>query len=129
MKVSSDAGGYDPAWAREVAPVHPRSYGTFPRILGKYVREEKILSLEEAVRKMSSAVATRLGIQDRGLLREGMMADVIIFDPKTVCDRSTFEAPHQLSEGVLEVWINGSRVLNQGKHTGATPGEIVSGQG
>ena len=126
IKISTDAGGYDPAWAESGPPVHPRSYGTYPRVLGKYVREENVLTLEEAVRKMTSSVATRLGIRDRGLLREGMVADLITFDPQTIGDRATFSAPHQLSVGVQDMWVNGSRVLKNGRHTGATPGEIVS---
>ncbi len=126
VKISTDAGGFDPAWGKAWAPVHPRSYGTYPRILGKYVREEKILTLEEAMRKMSSAVAQRLRIRDRGLLREGMCADVVIFDPDTIGDRATYDDPHQISEGIRDVWVNGSRVLAKGSHTGATPGEIVT---
>jgi len=129
IKISTDAGGYDPAWGGEWAPVHPRSYGTYPRVLGKYVREEGVLTLEDAVRKMSSSVANRLGIRDRGILREGMAADVVIFDPRTIADRATFKEPHQLSAGVRNVWVNGTRVLKEGTHTGATPGEIVSGPG
>jgi N-acyl-D-amino-acid deacylase len=129
MKISTDAGGYDPAWAEALAPVHPRAYGTYPRVLGKYVREEKVLTLEDAIRKMSSSVAVRLGLRERGLLREGMAADVVIFDPESIGDRATYEAPHQLSVGVQHVWINGSRVLTDGRHTGATPGEIVSRSG
>ncbi len=81
------------------------------------------------MRKMSSAVADRLGLRDRGLLRQGMIADVVIFDPETVADRSTFENSHQLSVGVRDVWVNGTRVLKEGVHTGATSGEIVSGPG
>jgi dihydroorotase/N-acyl-D-amino-acid deacylase len=129
IKISTDAGGYDPAWARSGPPVHPRSYGTYPRVLGKYVREENVLTLEDAIRKMTSSVAARLGLRDRGLLREGMVADLIIFDPQTIGDQATFTAPHQLSVGVQDVWINGSRVLKNGRHTGATPGEIVHGPG
>jgi len=126
VKISTDAGGFDPAWGKAWAPVHPRSYGTYPRILGKYVREEKILTLEEAIRKMTSAVAQRLHIRDRGLLREGMCADVVIFDPDTIGDRATYDDPHQISEGIRDVWVNGSRVLAKGSHTGSTPGEIVT---
>jgi N-acyl-D-amino-acid deacylase len=126
VKISTDAGGYDPIWGKEWAPVHPRSYGSYARILGKYVREEKILTLEEAIRKMSSAVAQRLNIRDRGLLREGMKADVVIFDPDTVADRATYADPHQLSVGVRDVWVNGQCVLKDGLHTNATPGEIVT---
>ena len=129
MKISTDAGGYDPIWGKPWSPVHPRSYGTYPRVLGKYVREEKVLTLEDAIRKMSSAVATRLGLRDRGLLRKGMYADIVIFDPETIRDQATFKDPHQLSVGIQDVWINGSRVLKNGEHIGATPGQIVNGPG
>ncbi len=125
MKISTDAGGYDPAWGQEMGPTHPRAYGSYPRVLGKYVREEGVLALEDAVRKMSSAVADRLGLRDRGLLRRGMAADVVLFDPATVLDRATFEASHQLSVGVRDVWVNGARVLADGLHSGATPGRVV----
>ena len=129
MKISTDAGGVDPAWAAERGPTHPRAYGTYPRVLGKYVREEQVLPLEDAVRKMSSAVADRLGLRDRGLLRAGCYADVVIFDPATVTDHATFERPHQLSSGVRDVWVNGARVVRDGQHTGATPGQVVRGTG
>ena len=91
------------------------------------MREQGVLSLEEAVRKMTSSVAARLLIQDRGLLREGYLADVVIFDPETVGDNATFEDSHQLSTGIRDVWVNGQRVLDKGVHTGATPGRIVRG--
>ena len=125
ITIGTDAGGMDPAWAAAYGPSHPRGYGSYPRILGKYVREEGILSLEDCVRKMSSAVAQRLGLRQRGLLREGYFADVVIFDPETIRDRATFEDPHQLSVGVNEVWVNGVRVLRNGEHTGAKPGQAV----
>lgn len=127
MKFGTDAGGFDPDSARGLT--HPRAYGNYTRILGKYVREEQVLPLEDAVRKMSSAVAVRLGIQDRGVLREGMFADVVVFDPATVADRATFEAPHQLSVGVQHVLVNGQAVVRDGKHTGALPGRIIRGPG
>ncbi|GAB4127519.1 MAG: amidohydrolase family protein [Roseiflexaceae bacterium] len=126
IKIASDAGGYDPAWGKAHGPVHPRSYGTFTRVLGKYVREERVLSLEEAVRKMSWAVAARLRLRDRGLLQAGCYADVIVFNPATVADKATFEDSHQLSVGIRDVWINGARVLADGVHTGAKPGRIVA---
>ncbi|RIK30940.1 MAG: dihydroorotase, partial [Chloroflexi bacterium] len=107
IMVGTDAGGVDPVWAKPLGPTHPRGYGSYPRILGKYVRGERVLPLEDAVRKMSSAVAQRLGIRERGLLREGFFADVVLFDPVTINDRATFEEPHQLSEGVRDVWVNG----------------------
>jgi N-acyl-D-amino-acid deacylase len=125
VKVSTDAGGIDPAWAKGRGPVHPRAYGTFPRVLGKYSRDEGVLPLEDAVRKMTSAVADRLGLRDRGLLRAGCYADVVIFDPATVIDHATFADPHQMSVGVRDVWVNGARVLRDGEHTGAKPGRVV----
>ncbi len=127
MKFGTDAGGFDPETATNMA--HPRAYGTFPRILGRYVRDEGVMPLEEAVRKMSSAVARRLGIQDRGLLQEGMKADVVIFDFDQVIDQATFEDPHQLSTGVEYVFVNGETVVRDGMHTGAKPGRIVRGPG
>lgn len=127
IKFGTDAGGVDPDSSQGLA--HPRAYGTYPRILGKYVREERVMTLEEAIRKMSSAVASRLSIQDRGLLREGMYADIVIFDPNTIGDRSTFEQPHQLSVGVRHVFVNGVGVVKEGNHTGAKPGRIVRGPG
>ena len=127
IKIGTDASGFDPDSVTGMA--HPRSYGTYPRILGKYVRDEGVITLEDAVRKMSSAVATRLSIHDRGLLKPGMYADVVVFDAATVADRATFEDPHQLSVGVEEVFVNGVRVLSGGEHTGAKPGRIVRGPG
>ena len=109
IKFGTDAGGVDPETTGVL--VHPRSYGTYPRILGRYVREQGVISLEDAIRKMSSAVATRLSIQDRGVLREGFWADVVIFDPKTIIDRATYETPHQLSLGVRHVFVNGVAVV------------------
>ena len=129
IKISTDAGGLDPAWAAPVGPVHPRAYGTYPRVLGTYVREEGVLTLEDAVRKMTSAVADRLGLRERGRLAAGSHADVVAFDPGTIGDRATFEAPHQLAVGVREVWVNGARVVAGGEHTGALPGRVVRGPG
>lgn len=129
IKISSDAGGQDPEWAKAAGPTHPRAYGTWPRVLGKYVREEGAMTLEDAVRKMTSSVADRCGISDRGMLRAGMLADVVIFNPDTVIDNATFTDPHQLSTGIRDVWVNGQRVLRDGKHTGATPGRFVKGPG
>ena len=127
IKVGTDAGAFDPENVKDLA--HPRAYGTYPRILGKYVREEKVLPLEDAIRKMSSAVARRLSIQDRGLLQEGLLADIVVFDPETIADRATFESPHQLSVGVKHVFVNGVAVVKDGKHTGTKPGRIVRGPG
>jgi dihydroorotase/N-acyl-D-amino-acid deacylase len=127
MKIGTDAGGPDPDSVR--ALVHPRTFGNYPRILGKYVRDEKVIPLEDAVRKMTSAVATRLSIRDRGLLKPGMFADVVVFDPATIADRATYEQPKQLSVGVRDVWVNGVQVLRDGNHTGATPGRALRGPG
>ena len=127
IKFGTDAGGHDPEKAE--GRVHPRSYGTYPRILGKYVREEGVIPLEEAIRKMTSAVADRLSIRDRGLLREGMYADVVVFDPETIADLATYEEPHRLSVGVDHVLVNGEAVVRDGVHTGAKPGRVVRGPG
>ena len=127
MKWGTDAEAKDPAQAKGLA--HPRTYGNFPRLLGKYVRDEQVIPLEDAVRKATSAVATRLSIGDRGVLKEGMKADVVIFDPATIGDKATFEKPHQLSTGVQYVLVNGVEVLREGAHTGAKPGQVVRGPG
>jgi N-acyl-D-amino-acid deacylase len=108
---------------------HPRYYGTFPRVLGKYVREEKTLSLEEAIRKMTSANTAKIRIFDRGLLRPGQWADVTVFDAGKIIDHATFEKPHQYSTGVEYVLVNGKPVLDRGRHTRARPGTILYGQG
>jgi N-acyl-D-amino-acid deacylase len=124
--IGTDAGGVDPDSAKSV--VHPRAYGSYPRILGRYVRELKLLTLEDAVRKMSGGVAARLGLRDRGLLREGMLADVVVFDDATIMDLATPEKPHQISRGVEQVFVNGVQVLRDGRHTGATPGRALRRQ-
>ncbi|MCA9837832.1 MAG: D-aminoacylase [Trueperaceae bacterium] len=125
IKFSTDAGGFDPEWARELGPTHPRAYGTYTKVLGQFVREEKLLAIEDAIRKMTSAVADRIGLRDRGLLRAGMKADVVVFDPAMVIDQASFENPHRLSVGISDVWVNGKRVLEKGQHTGAKPGQFV----
>jgi dihydroorotase/N-acyl-D-amino-acid deacylase len=127
MKFGTDAGGVDPDSAEGLT--HPRAYGTFTRVLGKYVREDGVLALEDAIRKMTSAVATRLSIPDRGVLRPGMFADIVLFDPATVRDVATFEAPHQVSVGVEHVLVNGEFVVRNGRHTGALPGRALRGPG
>ena len=108
---------------------HPREYGTFARVLGRYVRERAVLTLEEAIRKMSGATAHRLGLQDRGLLREGLVADIAVFDPDDIIDRATFADPHQYAEGMEYVLVNGTLVINEGTHTGARPGRVLYGPG
>lgn len=127
MKFGTDAEAFDPDSAK--IATHPRAYGTYPRILGRFVREQRILTLEDAVRKMTSAVADRLSIRDRGALREGMFADVMIFDPSTIIDKATYEKPHQIAEGVRYVFVNGVAVLANGKVTGSKPGRVVRGPG
>jgi dihydroorotase/N-acyl-D-amino-acid deacylase len=106
---------------------HPRSYGTFARVLGRYVRERRVLTLEEAVRRMSSFPAARLGLSDRGLLRPGMKADLVIFDPARIRDTATFAQPHQYAEGVVHVFVNGKPVVLNGKVTQERPGEVIYG--
>ena len=104
---------------------HPRWYGSFPRILGHYVREENVLTLPQAIRKMTSLPASRLGLTDRGVVAEGYKADLVVFDPDTVIDRATFDDPHQLSQGIDYVVVNGEIVLEEGQHTGAMPGRVL----
>jgi N-acyl-D-amino-acid deacylase len=108
---------------------HPRAYGNFARLLGKYVREKKLVSLHQAIRKLTSLPATNLGLYHRGLLRKGYFADVVVFDPKTITDRATYTKPHQYAVGVKHVFVNGVQVLKDGKHTGATPGRALWGPG
>jgi N-acyl-D-amino-acid deacylase len=108
---------------------HPRAYGNFARLLGKYVREEGIISLQEAVRRLTGLPATNLGLDRRGFIKEGMFADVVVFDPATIADRATYENPHQYATGVQHVFINGVQVLKDGEHTGAKPGRALWGPG
>ncbi|HEX7024270.1 MAG TPA: D-aminoacylase, partial [Gemmatimonadales bacterium] len=109
IKIGTDADGSNPE--KPEGLTHPRAYGTYPRILGKYVRDEKVLPLEDAIRKMTSAVATRLSIEDRGVIRPGFFADLVVFDPETIADRATFERPHQVSAGITLVYVNGVAVM------------------
>jgi dihydroorotase/N-acyl-D-amino-acid deacylase len=127
IKIGTDSVGVNPEGARDLA--HPRSYGTFPRILGEFVREKKVMPLEEAVRKMTSATARRLSISDRGILQPGLFADVVVFDPVTVVDNATYEKPHQLPTGIRYVIVNGVVVMKDGVHTGAKPGRALRGPG
>jgi len=124
-----DAEGRRPDGILGSSMTHPRAYGTFPRILGRYVREEKILHLEEAVRRMTSLAARRIGLADRGLLRPGLYADITVFDPAKVIDRATFEAPHHYSEGIVHVFVNGQAVVQGGTITERLPGRLLRGPG
>ena len=108
---------------------HPRAYGNFARVLGKYVRDEKVISLGEAVRRLSALPATNLGLDHRGFIQEGMFADVVVFDPATIADRATFAQPHQYSVGMKQIFVNGVQVLKDGEHTGAKPGRALWGPG
>jgi N-acyl-D-amino-acid deacylase len=108
---------------------HPRAYGNFARLLGKYVREEKVIPLEEAVRRLSGLPAANLGLDRRGLIRDGFFADIAVFDPKTIADRATYENPHQYATGMTHVLVNGIPVLKDGEHTGAKPGRALWGAG
>lgn len=129
VSVDNDSPGTAPDGLLGQEHPHPRAYGTFPRILRKYVREEKKLSLEEAIRKFTALPAQRMRLIDRGVLKAGMWADVVIFDPKTVTDRATFEKPNALSEGMQFVLVNGIPVIDGGTTTGALPGKILRGPG
>jgi len=108
---------------------HPRAYGNFARVLGKYARDEKVITLPEAVRRLSALPATNLGLHHRGFVQDGMFADVVVFDPATIADRATFDKPHQYAVGMKHVFVNGVQVLNDGEHTGAKPGRALAGPG
>ena len=123
--IGTDAWGVNPAGVLGYGKPHPRYYGTYPRILGKYVREEGVLTLEDAVRKMTSFPAQRLGLTDRGLLKEGMWADIVVFDAERVIDKATYQEPHQFPEGIPYVMVNGRIVVKDGQQTGALPGKVL----
>jgi N-acyl-D-amino-acid deacylase len=108
---------------------HPRAYGNFARVLGKYVRDDKVIPMKEAIRRLSGLPATNLGLDHRGFLKEGMFADVVVFDPATIADHATFEKPHQYAVGMKHVFVNGVQVLKDGQHTGAKPGRALWGPG
>ena len=129
VSFGSDAGSLAPEGAFLKSNPHPRAYGNSARLLGKYVREESVLSLEEAVRRLTSLPASNLKIKRRGALAPGYYADVIVFDPEEIIDHATFSEPHQYSTGVRGVFVNGVQVLKDGEHTGATPGRVVRGPG
>jgi N-acyl-D-amino-acid deacylase len=129
VSFGSDAASIAPEGNFLKSAAHPRAYGNFARLLGKYVRDEKVISLTEAVRRLSGLPAANLGLDHRGFLKVGMFADVVVFDPKTIADRATFESPHQLAVGVTQVFVNGVQVLKDGEHTGAKPGKALWGPG
>jgi N-acyl-D-amino-acid deacylase len=129
MSFGSDAGSLAPEPPFTRAAAHPRAYGNFARLLGKYVRDEGVIPLAEAIRRLTGLPATNLGLDRRGFLKEGMYADVVVFDPAAVADRATFENPHQYAVGMRHVFVNGAHVLKDGEHTGARPGRALYGPG
>jgi N-acyl-D-amino-acid deacylase len=129
VSLCSDSASLAPEPPFTNSQPHPRAYGSFARLLGKYVREEGIIPLAEAIHRLTGLPAANLKLERRGLLQEGYFADVVVFDPGTVSDRATFEEPHQLATGVVHVFVNGEQVLRDGEHTGATPGRFVKGPG
>lgn len=129
VSVGSDSGSPPPATRANGSYVHPRAYGTFPRVLGHYARDLKLMSLEEAVRKMTSQAADRANLENRGILRPGMKADIVVFDPQKIRDVANFENPNQFSEGVLDVVVNGVPVMKSGTLTPALPGRAIRGPG
>jgi N-acyl-D-amino-acid deacylase len=129
MSFGSDASSQAPEGVFLKSSTHPRAYGNFARLLGKYVREEKVVRLEDAVRRLSALPASNLGIRDRGMLKTGNFADVVLFDPGTIRDNATFPRPQQFATGMRHVFVNGVQVLRDGEHVGATPGRFVHGPG
>ena len=129
VSFGSDASSMAPEPPFTKSSAHPRAYGNFARLLGRYVREEKVIPLEEAVHRLSGLPATNLALAGRGFIREGMFADVVVFDPEQIADRATFEKPHQYAVGMTHVFVNGVQVLKDGEHTGAKPGRALWGAG
>ena len=129
LDIASDGSSLSTEGLLAAGHPHLRNYGTFPRILGHYVRDEKVLTLEDAVRRMTSLSAQRLGLKDRGLLREGYLADVVVFDPNRTIDRATFSSPKQFPDGINYVLVNGHVVIDRGNHTGERPGVVLRGPG
>jgi len=129
VSISSDAGSIPNEGVFLESSTHPRAFGSFARFLGKYVREERVMPLQEAVRRMTGLPATNLGLEGRGFLKAGMFADVAVFDPATIADKATYENPHQYAVGMKHVFVNGVQVLKDGEHTGAKPGRAVWGPG
>jgi N-acyl-D-amino-acid deacylase len=129
VSFGSDAGSMAPESVFVKSSTHPRAYGNFARLLGRYVREEKLIPLEEAVRRLTGLPATNLGLEGRGFLKPGSLADVAVFDPAAIADRATFQQPHQYAVGMKHVFVNGVQVLKDGEHTGALPGRALKGPG
>ncbi len=129
VSFGSDAASEAPEGPFLLSQPHPRSYGNVARLLGRYVRDEKVISLDDAIRKLSGLPAQNLGLADRGLLKPGYFADVVVFDPAKVADHATYDQPHQYSTGMRHVFVNGKQVLADGEHTGAKPGMAVWGKG
>ena len=129
VSLNSDAASVAPEGVFLKSNPHPRAYGSFARVLGKYVRDENVLTLQEAVRKLAALPAQTLRIDKRGELKPGFFADIVVFDPAKVQDHATFVDPHQYSTGMVHVFVNGEQVLEDGEHTGATPGRFVRGPG
>jgi dihydroorotase/N-acyl-D-amino-acid deacylase len=128
VTIGSDGAALTPSGILARDHPHPRSYGTFPRVLGQYVREAKLLSLPDAIHKMTALPADRLGLADRGRIAPGQRADIVVFDPAAIADRATFEVPHQLAAGVQWLLVNGVVVVSNGAHTGALPGRVLRHQ-
>jgi N-acyl-D-amino-acid deacylase len=127
VSFGSDAASMAPEPPFTRSSAHPRAYGNFARLLGRYVRDEKIIPLQEAIRRLSGLPATNLELDRRGFIRDGMFADVIVFDPAQIADLATFDKPHQYAVGMKHVFVNGAQVLKDGEHTGAKPGRAVWG--
>jgi N-acyl-D-amino-acid deacylase len=129
VSMGSDGASLAPESVFLKTSTHPRAYGNFARLLGIYVRDEKVISLQEAIRRLTGLPATNLGLDRRGFIREGMFADIVVFDPAAIADRATYEQPHQYAVGVKHVFVNGVHVLRDGEHTGAKPGRALWGPG
>jgi N-acyl-D-amino-acid deacylase len=129
MTFDSDEGSYAPEGVFLLSQPHPRAYGTFARVLGRYARDEHVITLEDGIRRLSSLPAHNLKLKERGELKPGYFADIVVFDAGKIGDRATFEQPQQYATGMVDVFVNGVQVLKDGEHTGAKPGRFVHGQG
>jgi N-acyl-D-amino-acid deacylase len=126
VMIGSDGSALAPYGELGAGKPHPRSYGTFPRVLGEYAREQRVLSLSQAVHKMTGLPARRLGLRDRGVIRVGAKADLVVFDARRVADRATYEDPHRYPVGIEHVLVNGRFVVKDGEHTGSLPGRVLT---